>query len=200
MQNSSPVAQLLAMTSSWVKLRLVSQDLNLLSVPEEIIRLVTSYTNRNYTGKDGLDNQRRNLQFRTPLSLTYLPLLCPRQKRNCSPRVWTSAPTPTEVNQVEVSQNLTEYYRRPSSKWVFLGLARDWPRAFPLQEYLGTPPKIVSPLLKPTSRLLVPKLIHLITLSIGFTTTSPESNVRHSSLCVHVRTSSSNQRIRALGW
>ena len=35
----------------------------------------------------------------------------------------------------------------------------------------------MSPLLKPTYRLLVPKLIHLIT---GLTTTSPESNVRHS--------------------
>ena len=108
-------------------------------------------------------------------------------------------PTPTEVNQVEVSQNLTEYYRRLCLSELFLDLPRLTPSLFAAR-VLGYPNQIVSLLLKPTSRLLAPKLIHLITLSTGFTTTSPESNVRHSSLCVHVRTSSLNQRIRALGW
>ena len=109
-------------------------------------------------------------------------------------------PTPTEVNQVEVSQNLTEYYRRLRLSEFFLDLPPTDPEPFRCKSTWVPPKNRVSPLLKPTSRLLVPKLIHLITLSIGFTTTSPESNVRHSSLCVHVRTSSSNQRIRALGW
>ena len=124
MQNPSQVAQLLAMTSSWVKLRLVSQDLNLLSVPEEIIWLVTCYTNRNYTWKDGLDNlinPRRNLQFRTPLSLTYLPLLCLSQKRNCSPRVSTSAQPPqklTRLKSVNTSLSTTVDFVNASFSWT----------------------------------------------------------------------------------
>ena len=76
-------------------------------------------------------------------------------------------PTPTEVNQVDVSQNLTEYYRRLRLRKFYLDLPPTDPEPFRCKS-TWVPPNIMSPLLKPTSRL-VPKLINLITLSIGLT-------------------------------
>ena len=140
-----------------------------------------SKTTQEKDGLDNLINPRRNLKFRTSLSLTYLPSSLSEAEEKLLSKGLNFCPTPTVVNQVEVSQNLTEYYRRLRQREFVLDLLPSDPESFRCK-ITWVPAKNRVPSLE-TYIQVVSSKINSSDHSLHRTHDNhPRENVRHSSL------------------